>query len=159
MHMIVAHLHKRWVWGCFYYMLIFKTVQSCACMPPRRVPACLRAVCLRAVCLCEELVLFPTLGYGDWTVVLRLWLGESSFYMLALRLLVYFFFFFFFFFFFNTGFICIARGVLCTGTHFVDQAGLELRNPPAYSSRVLGLKSCTTTPGVWLVFWEQCLII
>jgi hypothetical protein len=34
----------------------------------------------------------------------------------------------------------------CPETHFVDQAGLELRNPPASASRVLGLKACTTTP-------------
>jgi hypothetical protein len=27
----------------------------------------------------------------------------------------------------------------CSGTHFVDQAGLELRNPPASASQVLGL--------------------
>jgi hypothetical protein len=33
------------------------------------------------------------------------------------------------------------------GTHFVDQAGLELRNLPASASRVLGLKACATTPG------------
>jgi hypothetical protein len=33
------------------------------------------------------------------------------------------------------------------GTHFVDQAGLELRNPPASASRVLGIKACATTPG------------
>jgi hypothetical protein len=32
----------------------------------------------------------------------------------------------------------------CPGTHFVDQAGLELRNLPASVSRVLGLKACTT---------------
>jgi hypothetical protein len=36
----------------------------------------------------------------------------------------------------------------CPGTHFVDQAGLELRNPPASASRVLGLKVCATT--AWL---------
>jgi hypothetical protein len=30
----------------------------------------------------------------------------------------------------------------CPGTHFVDQAGLELRNPPASASQVLGLKAC-----------------
>jgi hypothetical protein len=30
-------------------------------------------------------------------------------------------------------------------THFVDQAGLELRNPPASASQVLGLKVCATT--------------
>jgi hypothetical protein len=34
----------------------------------------------------------------------------------------------------------------CPGTHFVDQAGLELRNLPASVSRVLRLKACTTTP-------------
>jgi hypothetical protein len=36
----------------------------------------------------------------------------------------------------------------CPGTHFVDQAGLELRNPPASASRVLGLKVCATTPSL-----------
>jgi hypothetical protein len=35
----------------------------------------------------------------------------------------------------------------CPGTHSVDQAGLELRNPPASVSWVLGLKECATTPG------------
>jgi hypothetical protein len=34
----------------------------------------------------------------------------------------------------------------CPGTYFVDQAGLELRNPPASASGVLGLKACATTP-------------
>jgi hypothetical protein len=29
----------------------------------------------------------------------------------------------------------------CPGTHSVDQAGLELRNPPASASQVLGLKA------------------
>jgi hypothetical protein len=45
---------------------------------------------------------------------------------------------FFFFWFFETGFLCIALAV---------QAGLELRNPPASASQVLGLKACTTMPG------------
>jgi hypothetical protein len=31
------------------------------------------------------------------------------------------------------------------GTHFVDQAGLELRNPPASASQVLGLTVSATT--------------
>jgi hypothetical protein len=35
----------------------------------------------------------------------------------------------------------------CPGTHFVVQAGLELRNLSASASRVLGLKACATTPG------------
>ena len=33
----------------------------------------------------------------------------------------------------------------CPGAHSVDQAGLELRNPPTSSSQVLGLKACATT--------------
>jgi hypothetical protein len=36
----------------------------------------------------------------------------------------------------------------CPGTHSVDQAGLELRDPPASVSQVLGSKVCTTT--AWL---------
>jgi hypothetical protein len=39
----------------------------------------------------------------------------------------------------------------CPGTHFVDQAGLELRNLPASASRVLGLKACATTPGLFFL--------
>jgi hypothetical protein len=37
----------------------------------------------------------------------------------------------------------------CPGTHFVDQAGLELRNLPTSASQVLGLKACATT--AWLI--------
>jgi hypothetical protein len=33
----------------------------------------------------------------------------------------------------------------CPGTHFVDQAGLDLRDLPASASQVLGLNACTTT--------------
>jgi hypothetical protein len=54
-------------------------------------------------------------------------------------------FFFFFFGFSRQG----TPG--CPGTHSVDQAGLELRNPPASASRVLGLKACATTPGLFSV--------
>ena len=41
----------------------------------------------------------------------------------------------------------------CPGTHSVDQAGLELRSPPASASQVLGLKACATTawPAITLV--------
>jgi hypothetical protein len=43
---------------------------------------------------------------------------------------------------FETWFLCVALAVLeLTG----DQDGLELRNPPASVSQVLGLKVCTTT--------------
>jgi hypothetical protein len=34
-------------------------------------------------------------------------------------------------------------------THSVDQAGLDLRDPPASTSRVLGIKACTTI--TWLI--------
>jgi hypothetical protein len=33
----------------------------------------------------------------------------------------------------------------CPGTHSVDEAGLELRDPPASASQVLRLKVCATT--------------
>jgi hypothetical protein len=42
----------------------------------------------------------------------------------------------------------------CPGAHFVDHAGLELRNPPASASRVLGLKECATMPGVYNFLWS-----
>jgi hypothetical protein len=53
-------------------------------------------------------------------------ISESEF----CRELIYVFFFFFFF---ETGLLCIALDVLEL-THFVNQAGLELRNPPASAS-------------------------
>jgi hypothetical protein len=40
---------------------------------------------------------------------------------------------------------------VCPGTQSVDQAGLELRNPPASASQVLGLKATTTRP--FLLFY------
>jgi hypothetical protein len=54
--------------------------------------------------------------------------------------------FFFFFLVFGDRVSLYSPG--CSGTHFVDQAGLELRNPPASASQVLGLKACATT--AWL---------
>jgi hypothetical protein len=54
-------------------------------------------------------------------------------------------FFFFFFFFFQDR--VSLYSLSCPGTHFVDQAGLELRNLPASASRLLGIKVCATTPG------------
>jgi hypothetical protein len=40
----------------------------------------------------------------------------------------------------------------CPGTHFVDQAVLELRNSPASASQVLGLRACVITPGMEAIF-------
>ena len=45
----------------------------------------------------------------------------------------------------------------CPGTHFVDQSGLELRNPPASASQVLGLKACSTMPGQLGSIWNPRL--
>ena len=47
----------------------------------------------------------------------------------------------------------------CPGTHFVDQAGLKLRNLPASASQVLGLKACATTPGEIDLFLKLHLLI
>jgi hypothetical protein len=58
-------------------------------------------------------------------------------------------FFFFFFFLFFLFFVFQDRVSLCSpgcpGTHSVDQADLELKNPPVSASQVLGLKVCATT--------------
>jgi hypothetical protein len=42
----------------------------------------------------------------------------------------------------KTGLLCVALAVL---ELTLDQAGFELRNPPAFASQVLGLKVCATT--------------
>ena len=47
-------------------------------------------------------------------------------------------------------FLCNSPG--CPGTHFVEQAGLKLRDLPASASRVLGLKPCNTMPGMHQTF-------
>jgi hypothetical protein len=66
-------------------------------------------------------------------------------------------------------FVCLFRDRVslcspgCPGTSSVDQAGLELRGPPASASQVLGLKACATTArllsclllGIWLVALEE----
>jgi hypothetical protein len=45
----------------------------------------------------------------------------------------------------------------CPGTHFVEQADLELRNLPASASRVLGSKACATMPGSLPPFLKSVL--
>jgi hypothetical protein len=44
----------------------------------------------------------------------------------------------------------------CPGTHSVDQASLELRNPPASASQVLGLKACATTARQECCYLKTC---
>jgi hypothetical protein len=41
----------------------------------------------------------------------------------------------------------------CSGSHSVDQAGLELRNLHASASHMLGLKACTTTARPYLFIY------
>ena len=64
---------------------------------------------------------------------------------------VFFFFFLSFFWFFKTGFLYVALAVL-------DQAGLELRNPPASASQVLGLKACTTIARLGRFFFNYLFL-
>ena len=52
------------------------------------------------------------------------------------RFVGFFFIFGFGFGFFETGFLCVALAILELTP--LDQAGLELRNPPASASQVLG---------------------
>ena len=46
----------------------------------------------------------------------------------------------------------------CPGTHFVDQAGLELKNPPASASQVLGLKACATAARLFYFEIGSCFV-
>jgi hypothetical protein len=57
--------------------------------------------------------------------------------------------------FLRKGFSLYSPG--CLGTHFVDQTGLELRNPPTSASRLLGLKACSTMPGFISYFLIHCI--
>jgi hypothetical protein len=40
----------------------------------------------------------------------------------------------------------------CPGAHSVDQAGLELRDLPAFTSHVLGSEAYTILPGSFIFF-------
>jgi hypothetical protein len=90
--------------------------------------------------------------YSQWAHLPRQVIIASPSIQRCLRpgstLLLLFFFLFCFVWF---GFVlCFQDRVsLCSpgwpGTHFVDQAGVKLRNPPASASQVLGLKACATT--------------
>lgn len=57
------------------------------------------------------------------------------------------------FFFFKRGFLCVVPG--CSGIGSVDQSGLKLRDQPVSATHVLGLKTCTTIPGLILTILFQ----
>ena len=78
-------------------------------------------------------------------------MGKSVYFF---YLFIYFLFFFFFLVFRDRVSLCSPG---CPGTHFVDQAGLKLRNPPASASQVLGLKACTTTARPEILFFKKYL--
>jgi hypothetical protein len=89
---------------------------------------------------------------GDKAIKYCLEIDMSWQYFFSFLFFSFFFFFWFLvfgFWFFETGFLCSPG---CPGTHSVDQGGLELRNPPASASQVLGLKACATTPGSGIFF-------
>jgi hypothetical protein len=58
-------------------------------------------------------------------------------------------------FFFVCLFACFLCSPGCPGTHSVDQAGLELKDPPASASQVLGLKACATTARLNSYFYKD----
>ena len=39
----------------------------------------------------------------------------------------------------------------CYEIHYVDQTGLELEDSPVFAFQVLGLKACTTMPGIFFI--------
>ena len=61
------------------------------------------------------------------------------------RLYYYYYYYYYYYWFFKTGFLCVTLAALEFSPHSIDQAGLELRNLPAFASHVLGLKACATT--------------
>jgi hypothetical protein len=52
-------------------------------------------------------------------------------------------------------FFCFLYSPGHPGTHSVDKAGLEFRNPPASASLVLGLKAAPPLPGTVLSFMPK----
>jgi hypothetical protein len=94
-------------------------------------------------------MVLPTVG---WALLHQL-IVKTTPYRHAHRLVLSgkpFFFSFFLFLFFRDRVSLCSPG--CPGTHSVHQAVLELRNPPASASQVLGLKACATTRGSWETF-------
>jgi hypothetical protein len=74
-------------------------------------------------------------------LILTLGVGEG---VGTVFIFIYLFIYLFIYFGFSRqGFSVCSLG--CPGTHSVDQAGFELRNPPASASQRLELKACTTT--------------
>jgi hypothetical protein len=120
--------------------------------------SCLSLPKARVTGLCQHTWLYADFLFLLFYLLLLLFLFLLLLLLLLLLLPFFFFFttntsssikYFFFFWFFETGFLCSLG---CPGTHFVDQAGLELRNPPVSASQVLGLKRAPPPPGKYLFF-------
>jgi hypothetical protein len=99
------------------------------------------------LCLPSLGILPPCPGH----ILLHMWfyLAFTWFIFFPFHSISFFFLSFFLIFLFVCFFVFQDRVSLyspgCSGTHFVDQAGLKLRNTPVSASQVLGLKACTTT--------------
>jgi len=115
---------------CFKWLSLWKSVADMVACQLQVGPSNIPAVYL------SPYIVLPFLGDPSYplpTFSLSVWAALPKY------------FFFFFFGFFRDRVSLYSPG--CPGAHFVDQAGLELRNPPASASRVLGLKAFATTPG------------
>jgi hypothetical protein len=85
-------------------------------------------------------------GFNGSQVLIKLhvlWVSPSNIYVVVI------FFFFFFFLVFPDRVSLYSPG--CPGTHSVDQAGLELRNPPAFLPPSAGIKG--VRHHAWLLLW------
>jgi hypothetical protein len=83
---------------------------------------------------------------------MRFWLYILRFSFLFFSSSFFIYLFIYFFIFRDRVSLCSPG---CPGTHFVDQAGLELRNLPASAARVPPeciLKACAATPSHFEVF-------
>jgi hypothetical protein len=67
--------------------------------------------------------------------------------------ILFYFILFYFIYFLDRVSLCSPG---CPGTHSVDQAGLEIRNPSDTASQVLGLKVCATTAQFVIIF-DNCV--
>jgi hypothetical protein len=101
--------------------------------------------------------------YGSLTILSALGIIFSSYWLFCLRLRTFYSFLFFHLKFFSHLLVVVVVGLFlfvcflffrdrvslcssgCPGTHPVDQAGPELRNPPVSVSQVLEFEACATT--------------
>jgi hypothetical protein len=104
---------------------------------------------------CLYLLTYPISPCFLFWVVVSWYTGWLQTYYIVKYGLEFLFYFILFFCFFRDRVSLCSPG--CPETHFVDQAGLELRNLPASASQMLGLKACATT--AWLIKYPYTSMI